>query len=191
MRNAGKRVVQVATIMSFIFAASPGMAQQTTPGEAAVADLLAVSGARQQYDQMRAIMSAGMKRGFARGFVRAMQGKSLTPEQKTKARAIAKKHFEAFLSDFDKFVTATMPWETLVKEVYTPVYLRHFSVEEIRQLSVFFRSSIGKKFVENAPQLIQESASITNERYGDTINRYAAEQMQRRLKQMESELKKL
>ena len=46
-------------------------------------------------------------------------------------------------------------YEDLLK-IYTPIYKKNFSEEELNEMSMFFESGIGKKFVEKSPEMLQE-----------------------------------
>ncbi len=44
--------------------------------------------------------------------------------------------------------------------IYATVYARHFSEDELRQLTAFYRSDVGNKFVTSVPMLLNESAPL-------------------------------
>ena len=46
-------------------------------------------------------------------------------------------------------------YEDLLK-IYTPIYKKNFSEEELNEMTIFFESGIGKKFVEKSPEMLQE-----------------------------------
>jgi len=46
-------------------------------------------------------------------------------------------------------------YEDLLK-IYTPIYKKNFSEEELNEMTMFFKSGIGKKFVEKSPEMLQE-----------------------------------
>mgnify|MGYP001303445289 FL=1 len=46
-------------------------------------------------------------------------------------------------------------YEDLLK-IYTPIYKKNFSEEELNEMTMFFESGIGKKFVEKSPEMLQE-----------------------------------
>tara|TARA_X000000368_G_C22711964_1_gene571429 strand:- start:70 stop:501 length:432 start_codon:yes stop_codon:yes gene_type:complete len=41
-------------------------------------------------------------------------------------------------------------------KIYTPIYKKHFSIEELNEMTSFFESGIGNKFVEKSPIMMQE-----------------------------------
>ena len=46
-------------------------------------------------------------------------------------------------------------YDDLLK-IYTPIYKKNFSEEELNEMTMFFESGIGKKFVEKSPEMLQE-----------------------------------
>tara|TARA_Y100000996_G_scaffold163026_1_gene126614 strand:- start:282 stop:707 length:426 start_codon:yes stop_codon:yes gene_type:complete len=46
-------------------------------------------------------------------------------------------------------------YKDLIK-IYTPIYKNHFNIKELEEMTSFFESGIGKKFVEKSPIMMQE-----------------------------------
>ena len=51
-------------------------------------------------------------------------------------------------------------YEDLLK-IYTPIYKKNFTEEELNEMTMFFESGIGKKFVEKSPEMLQEAMPET------------------------------
>lgn len=58
-------------------------------------------------------------------------------------------------SFWERFMREVRPEE--LTDLIIPIYDRHFSYDDIRQLIAFYESPIGRKFVGQLPQLTQES----------------------------------
>lgn len=108
--------------------------------------------------------------------------KAVTPEFEAEVRKFfelngSKETFATTISQMVgqfKGLYAQVPsefWDELVKEMkhtsmtelvdmLIPVYQRHFSLKEIKQLNDFYQSPIGKKFAEKQPLVTQESMMI-------------------------------
>jgi len=77
-------------------------------------------------------------------------------------------------------------WDEFQKEAKTdelinmmvPVYAKHFTDQDIQQLIAFYSTPIGKKYVENQPEIMQESFQIGMQ-WGQKIG----ERVQQKLKQ--------
>jgi hypothetical protein len=64
--------------------------------------------------------------------------------------------FSDILRDFMK---KYMTWDTL-KDQYADIYARAFTEAELRELTAFYRSPIGKKMASALPQLMSEGAQL-------------------------------
>ena len=52
-----------------------------------------------------------------------------------------------------------------------PVYARHYTVEEIRQLSAFYKTPVGHKSLVIMPQLMAESMAVSNQVLGPRLHK--------------------
>lgn len=76
-------------------------------------------------------------------------------------------------------------WDEFMKEAQTgdlitmiaPVYAKHFTEDEIKELIAFYKTPVGKKLVEKLPAISQESYSI-----GETWGKALGEKVMARLK---------
>jgi hypothetical protein len=57
------------------------------------------------------------------------------------------------------FMKKYMTWETL-KDQYADIYARAFTQQELRELTAFYRSPIGRKMASAMPQLMNEGAQL-------------------------------
>ncbi|RKY36008.1 MAG: hypothetical protein DRP78_04710 [Candidatus Omnitrophota bacterium] len=57
-------------------------------------------------------------------------------------------------------IAEEMSWENL-KEDYTELYAETFTKEELEGIIAFYKTSIGKKFIEKQPELMQKSMQIS------------------------------
>lgn len=64
---------------------------------------------------------------------------------------------------------------------YVPIYKKHFSAEEIAQLTAFYESPIGKKFVAESPGITQESMKMGSE-WGQALGEKVARKIAERQK---------
>ncbi|HEU0054942.1 MAG TPA: DUF2059 domain-containing protein [Longimicrobium sp.] len=61
------------------------------------------------------------------------------------------------------FLRKYMTWESL-KDEYALIYARAFSEPELRELTAFYRSPIGRKMATSLPQLMNEGAELGQRR---------------------------
>jgi len=59
-----------------------------------------------------------------------------------------------------KRISGELNWKKL-KEDYIDVFMKTFTEEEIKGIIAFYKSSIGKRFVEKTPELMNQTMDIT------------------------------
>jgi hypothetical protein len=160
-------------------------------GNEAVKELLEVSGAKSQYEQLIIVMTSNMKEGFQRGFEMGVEGKSLDRETLVKGQAIFTKKFNQLVDDFTRYMQEEVSWDVMVNEVYAPVYQKYLTIDEIRDISSFYKSKSGAKFAEISPFLIQDSSNKFNEIYGAKVNDFTIRAVTRRMEEANRELKEI
>ena len=72
---------------------------------------------------------------------------------------ISKKHSEKF----SELMKKEMSWSNM-KDDYINMYIEIFSESEIKEIIIFYNSSIGKKLIDKSPVLMQKSMEISQKR---------------------------
>lgn len=145
------RLMRVLSIVSFTAAlAAPGWAQPAKAPippdkEAAIRELMAVTGA-------------------------GKLGQQVTTQLMTSLKATMPQLPEAFWTNFAKEVNP----EEMVNMV-VPIYAAHFSTEEVRQLTAFYRTPLGQKVTAEMPRVMQESMAA-GQQWGARIGQRAYEE---------------
>jgi len=62
-------------------------------------------------------------------------------------------------------------------ELIIPIYEKHFTVEDIHQVTAFYKSPVGRKFVSLQPQIMQESIAA-GQRWGAQIAQQVMQELQ-------------
>jgi hypothetical protein len=75
---------------------------------------------------------------------------------------------------FEKFHTKASAAELV--ELIVPVYDRHFSDDEIKQLISFYQTPVGKKAIAELPQVLAESQRIGSE-WGQRVGRESMDEV--------------
>jgi uncharacterized protein len=55
------------------------------------------------------------------------------------------------------------PFSEVMEQIYFPLYDKHFTESELKDLAAFYKSPTGKKFISVVPQLTQESMAMIGE----------------------------
>ena len=182
--------MKAALLAAVLLLVAPFAAAQA-PEAALVREMLTISGAEKQYEQMQAMMLENMRAGFSKGFADAARGKTIDPAKHERARAIADRHMQALLQDFSAEMHRTMPFNRLVEEVYVPLYQRTFTRDELAAMIAFLRSPAGRKFIDATPRLMQDSVQIVNQRFTPELMKSMSNLGQQRMRQMAEELSRL
>ncbi|QNA46612.1 DUF2059 domain-containing protein [Lacibacter sediminis] len=103
------------------------------------------------------------------------------------ASKMAFQTMEMMISSFKKQMPAveTDFWDEFMKEAQTgdlitmiaPVYAKHFTENEVKELIAFYKTPVGKKLVEKLPVISQESYGI-----GETWGKALSEKVAAKLK---------
>ena len=184
-----KKILMMISLLVSISVSYPSIA--AAPSEESVNELLEISGAKKQYEQMLAVVGESIKSGFVSGFNNSLSKRNLTPEQTKKANEVMAVRLNEYVADVMKKTKEVMAWDELTKNVYYPVYAKYFSDEEIKSVVGFYKSDVGNKFAKVAPNLIQESAQMTQKLYGEKISIYASERAKELLSRAKEDFEKI
>src|SRR3954449_11590467 len=91
----------------------------------------------------------------------------------TQERAELESDYDVITSKVGDFYT---PYYNEMLDQAATVYAANFTVDEMRQMEVFFRQPAGQKLVERWPGIAQQTAQI-----GQDVSRKAAEELRLRL----------
>jgi uncharacterized protein len=166
-------------VASCLLASGAAFAQQAASDaaaqKAAVADLMEAVNFKQSVSQMAKSMSQSMPQ-----MVEQMVGNNpkLSPAEQLKAKELAaaesQKMSKALLDVYnDPEVVKGM------EDMMTTAYARHFTSEEMKALTAFYRSPVGKKSLNIMPTIMQESmpqvANIIAPRMNKLMQKTAAD----------------
>jgi hypothetical protein len=82
-------------------------------------------------------------------------------EQKARAEKIDDGTITELRQEFDRVQSANM---TQIMKEAPPIYARHFSIDELHQLTAFYRTPIGAKALHELPQVMGEFVAVIGPR---------------------------
>lgn len=138
----------VTGVAFMLVLAAPAAAQENPKDPeriAAAMELIEVTGAKRQIELMLDVMKQGVGEGPGE------RGSS-------SADAQAEKDFAAFSAKFQSYR------DQMIDEFAT-LYAERFTATELREISAFYRSGAGAKFISAMPELMQQGAQI-GQKYG-------------------------
>lgn len=135
----------IATVLSFfLFAFSPAFAQDASPGQdaerlAAAREMMEVTGVTRQLDGMITAMTQGFAKGANAD--NSAQGKQMSAE------------FESLMQKF-------LGYKADMLKDFEVLYAESFTAAEMKEVSAFYRSGTGAKFITMMPALMQKGSEI-------------------------------
>jgi uncharacterized protein len=91
-----------------------------------------------------------------------------------------------------KNIDQLLPVKEIISDIYYPVLKRHFSEEEIIELTKFYQTTLGRKVVDKMPVVMNESAQMLNQspKYIPRIQKFVAGEMEKRRDVIKQEIDK-
>ena len=162
-----------AVCTSFVFLLPSAHAQVQIPAQvqtaapidpataAAVNELLVTMKQREvmakSFEQLHQNIPAILLQGATAGIY---GNPKLSDAEKKAAIAEVPKQIPAIAKAFGDTLRDPKMMDELFAEV-APLYARHFTVAEIKELNAFYKTPLGKKMIELTPQIAQESTLIS------------------------------
>lgn len=78
---------------------------------------------------------------------------------------------------WDRFLELARERKAELVDLLVPVYTEAFTAQDLQGLLVFYRSPIGRRYIQASPQLIQASMQV-GERWGITLGQQVAQEME-------------
>jgi len=112
---------------------------------------------------------------YARELLEVSGAEKMSIQMMNQMVASFKNHYSSVPNEF---------WDEFIKEAKTdelfnliiPVYVKHYTDEEMKQLIEFFKSPLGKKMVEKMPLIAQDSYSA-GEKWGQAVGERVAKKL--------------
>jgi uncharacterized protein len=145
-----------AVLPSFALAA-PAVDAQRTVAVKAMLDAMEI---RKNMTAMYAEMQKAMPTIMRQQMVGVIQADArLTAEQKKEAIAKADKSLPRVVQSVSKIFSDPALIDEMIVEM-VPLYANNYTTEEIRQLTAFYQSPVGRKMMSLAPKLTAEGMAI-------------------------------
>jgi uncharacterized protein len=168
-----KRVTLVILATVFIALAggsSFGQQKSTPEKEALIKELLAVSGSAKGTKDM-ANMMASFQQSEAEKLIKELtdNDKTMSPEEKEAVRKSSVESIARLTKRIDEFFDKELDLDKEIDEVAIPIYDKHYSETEIRELIAFHRSPVGQKTLAVMPQMMMDLMSGFVEKIGPKL----------------------
>ena len=155
--------IAMAVMASLAFA-SGAMAQtaaKVDPAtQQAVNDLLLAMNYDQVFKQSLKVMAEQMPANMLAGATAAINSSpKLNADQKKKELEKLSKEMPKFVAAMSELMSDPAITQEMMAEM-APLYARHFTTDEIRQMAAFYRSPLGAKILTTMPAVMGESMAL-------------------------------
>ncbi|MCJ7664126.1 MAG: DUF2059 domain-containing protein [Desulfobacterales bacterium] len=145
-----------------------------------------------QYNQIQSIMIIQLQQGFAASFRETIKNMGdTTPEEKDKLKQLFEQAMGSFVKRMKVKINDVMPLNEVINNVYYPVFSKHYTVAEVKELTAFYESPIGQKFISTTQTVMQESLTIMNEKYAPQVQKNGIKIAEEELKKIKPEIEKM
>jgi hypothetical protein len=145
-----------------------------------------------QYSQILDVMIVQLQQGFVVSFRETLKNiGDITPEQKERLKQLFEKSMESYVKRMKVKISEVMPLNELINNVYYPAFSKHFTLAEIKELTAFYESPIGQKFISTTPTVMQESTTIMNEKYTPELQKIGGKIAEEEVKKIKPDIEKL
>ena len=158
-----QRILTVILMAGVFTQPAESNAELTESKQGAIREILAIVGFAGMADQMREQQSVSELMQMQPTYHEMMEWAtseqadlSETDRQLLLARL---DNFDAFAERFRALFNERLDFSPIIETVYTPLYDKYFSEEELHQMLAFYRTPVGRKTIEVTPSLMQEAAA--------------------------------
>lgn len=159
-----KKIV-LAACLALSFAMPSVYAQSAAPvspaATSAARDVLEAMNYRSTMKAMMAQVQQSMPAMMLQGATAAIESNpKMNAEQKAAALKDAREEIPRAAASFGATFNDPALMEELAAEMI-PLYARHYTVPELKQIAAFYRSPVGVKMMATMPQLMNESMAVS------------------------------
>lgn len=163
-------MILTVTIVAAFFLGNFSFAADSTGEDAEYNKFFSAIGIEAQYNQMINLMISQYQQSYSTGIQTSIKKMSdISEKDKTEIQKVANESLNSFLQKMKVKMNEVMPFQELVKNVYMPTYKKHFTLDEIKEVTKFYEGAVGKKFISMSSTMMQEAAAIYNQNYNQKI----------------------
>ncbi len=158
-----RRFVAVIMTAGALIQPTKSNAELTESKQQTIRELLTIVGvvgmAEQMRDQQSIVELMRMRPSYPEMMEFAVSEQTDLSEEDRQRLLARLTDFDVFAERFHDLFVERLDFSTIIETVYTPLYDKTFSEEELRQMLAFYRTPVGRKTIEATPSLMQEAAA--------------------------------
>jgi hypothetical protein len=135
-----------------------------------VHEYLQATDAKAKMLKIQEIMIAQMQNSLGRMLAEKLNSSSFEDQSSRSAAALlVNDAISNFVERFGKEQRKLMPFEDLEQNIIGPIIRKHFSNDELIKLIAFYKSPVGKKYIDSVDSIMLEISTKTNQEYGHRV----------------------
>ncbi len=135
----------------------------------AVREYLKVSGAESQHQVILNFMTDAAVNATRTLLSESLRTSPIDAKNPLSAQPIVNKRLGEFAQSARKQLAAKYTWSKIIEDIYQPVFRRGFTLAELKTAIEYYKSPVGKKFVEKTPQMYADAMRSMSETYKQGI----------------------
>ena len=146
-------------------AAQTAVSAASSEKQAAIKELLAVMNAQIKPSDLMAMMSAQTDK-TAELTVKSLlaEDKTLTPADKKMLEDILLNGEKSPIKSLQKKLFEKIDFDALIEEMTISIYDKHFTLEEIKDVTAFYKSTTGQKLLKTTPAIFADTMQTMAEK---------------------------
>ncbi len=137
--------------------AAPAPVTVTPEARAAIKDLIETMKMRENMAKAFQLMGQNLPPQMAQAMNASIENNTtLSQDQKQKVRAGMNQPFENAVKEAQTIINDPKNVDESIERIY-PIYAKYYTPDEVRQITTFYKTPVGAKTLNVAPQIINES----------------------------------
>jgi hypothetical protein len=181
----------ILVALTFVFC-SPTFAQQPVSAEkqALIREFLEASGGQKTANKMVEVMISFQEQEMPKRMSSMVDlDKKLTSAQRQELKQMTVASAERSISRFRQFFTQRVNIGQILEEISLPIYDKHFTAGELRDLIAFYRTPTGQKLIEISPKMTMEAMLAFSEKFTPKMEEFMKETAAAELAELKQKLR--
>jgi hypothetical protein len=176
-----KSTIRIIAMVFCLFAAPQvfGQGSVSQQKKALIKELLGLMNATANAETLKQILQQQLREPvaslFAQGLRQFLATENLTPDERKRAEARVNERAERVVDRIQVEISKRINFSELLELVWTGIYDKHFTEDELKELVAFHKSAVVQKFFKLGPQLMNEATPKTQELIVPIITQVIAE----------------
>ena len=151
-----------------------------------------VIGVDSEYDQLVSVMVFQFQQDFAPAIneiAKKMEG--ATPEETDKVKQLIQQAISNYSQKMKGKITNVLSLNELTTNVLYPAYSKQFTTSEIEEITKFYESPVGQKYMSSKTTIMQETQKIIIEKYAPQIQKISQKLIDEEMAKIKTEVEKI